>query len=55
MKTKKRILLIVGGGISAYKTIELIRRLADENVETRVVLTAAAAKFITPLTFAAIS
>ncbi|PSJ55738.1 bifunctional phosphopantothenoylcysteine decarboxylase/phosphopantothenate--cysteine ligase CoaBC [Kumtagia ephedrae] len=45
----KRILLIVGGGIAAYKTLELIRRLRERGAAVRAVMTAAAQQFVTPL------
>ncbi len=51
----KRILLIVGGGIAAYKALELVRRLGDAGASTRVVLTAAGREFVTELSFAALS
>ena len=50
-----RILLIVGGGIAAYKSLELIRRLRDRGATVRVVMTSAAKEFITPLSAAALS
>src|SRR5271167_3689871 len=50
-----RILLVVGGGIAAYKSLELIRRLRDRGTIVRVVLTAAAKHFITPLSAATLS
>ncbi|MEM8627552.1 MAG: bifunctional phosphopantothenoylcysteine decarboxylase/phosphopantothenate--cysteine ligase CoaBC [Pseudomonadota bacterium] len=50
-----RVLLIVGGGIAAYKCLELVRRLGDAGVTVRVVLTAAATHFVTPLSFGALS
>ncbi len=52
---RKRILLGVGGGIAAYKSAELIRRLRDQGAEVRVVMTQAAREFITPLTLQALS
>ncbi len=55
MTTEHRILLIVTGGIAAYKTLELIRRLKERNVAVRCVLTRAGAQFVTPLSLAAIS
>ncbi len=55
MTTEHRILLIVTGGIAAYKTLELIRRLKGRNVAVRCVLTRAGAQFVTPLSLAAIS
>ena len=39
----KSILLIIGGGIAAYKSLELIRRLAERGVKSRTILTAAGA------------
>jgi phosphopantothenoylcysteine decarboxylase / phosphopantothenate---cysteine ligase len=50
-----RVLLGVSGGIAAYKAAELVRRLRDANAEVRVVLTENAARFVTPLTFQALS
>jgi phosphopantothenoylcysteine decarboxylase/phosphopantothenate--cysteine ligase len=50
-----RILLIIGGGIAAYKSLELIRRLRERDATVRVVLTAAAQQFITPLSAATLS
>ena len=51
----KKILLGICGGIAAYKSAELLRRLQDRGAELRVVMTTAACKFITPLTFQALS
>ena len=51
----KRIVIGITGGIAAYKSIELIRLLRKANAEVRVVLTPAAAEFVTPLTLQAIS
>jgi phosphopantothenoylcysteine decarboxylase / phosphopantothenate---cysteine ligase len=51
----KRILLIVGGGIAAYKACELIRLIRKAGGSVRCVLTAAGAQFITPMTLAALS
>ena len=45
----KRVLLIIGGGIAAYKSLELIRLLAKQGVATRAILTKAGAEFVTPL------
>src|SRR5690606_627314 len=53
--TGKRILLIIGGGIAAYKCLDLIRRLRERGVAVRVVMTAAAQQFITPMAAGAIS
>ncbi|MCX7587158.1 bifunctional phosphopantothenoylcysteine decarboxylase/phosphopantothenate--cysteine ligase CoaBC [Phenylobacterium sp. 58.2.17] len=51
----KRILLIVGGGIAAYKTLELTRLLRKAGVGVRPILTKAGEQFVTPLSLAAIS
>ena len=51
----KRLLLIVSGGIAAYKTLELIRRLRERGATVRCVLTAGGAQFVTPLALAALS
>jgi len=51
----RRILLGVTGGIAAYKACEVLRRLQREGAEIRVVMTAAAQKFMTPLTFETLS
>ena len=53
--TNKRILLGVTGGIAAYKSAELVRRLQDEGADVRVIMTRAAQAFITPLTMQALS
>ncbi len=50
-----RVLLGVSGGIAAYKAAELVRRLGDAGADVRVVLTENAARFVTPLTFQALS
>lgn len=55
MLTGKRILLVIGGGIAAYKALDLIRRLRERGASVRAVLTPAAAHFITPLSVAALS
>lgn len=51
----KRILLGISGGIAAYKSADLVRRLKERGAEVRVILTPAAAEFITPLTLQALS
>ena len=51
----KNVLLIISGGIAAYKSLELIRRLKERGVNIRVVMTKAAAQFITPLSVGALS
>ena len=53
--TSKRILLGITGGIAAYKSAELVRRLREQGAEVRVVMTAGAQAFITPLTLQALS
>lgn len=53
--TNKHILLGVTGGIAAYKSAELIRRLQDQGASVQVVMTPAAQEFITPLTLQALS
>jgi len=53
--SSKRVLLIVGGGIAAYKACELIRLLRKRGHTVRCVLTAGGAHFITPMTLAALS
>jgi len=55
MTDTKRILLIISGGIAAYKSLTLIRRLRERNIAVRCVLSVAAAKFVTPLTVGALS
>jgi len=50
-----RLLLIIGGGIAAYKSLELIRRARDQGHSLRVVMTAGAQKFVTPLSVGAVS
>ena len=55
MLAGKRILLIVGGGIAAYKTLDLIRRLRERGAAVRCILTRAGAEFVTPLSLAALS
>ena len=51
----QRILLIIGGGIAAYKSLDLIRRLRERGAAVRVVMTEAARKFITPLSVGALA
>ncbi len=50
-----RVLLIIGGGIAAYKSLDLIRRLHDRNASVRCVLTTAAQHFVTPLAVGALA
>ena len=52
---EKKILLIIGGGISAYKSLDLIRILKKQNCEIKVVLTESGKKFVTSLSLASLS
>src|SRR5882724_4193457 len=51
----KSVLLIIGGGIAAYKSLELIRRLKERGASVRTILTQAASEFVTPLSVASLS
>ena len=51
----KRVLLIVGGGISAYKNLELVRGLKERGVSVRTILTKGGAEFVTPLSLSVLS
>jgi phosphopantothenoylcysteine decarboxylase/phosphopantothenate--cysteine ligase len=51
----RRILLIIGGGIAAYKALEMIRRLREAGAAVVPVMTAAAAEFVTPLSVSALA
>lgn len=51
----KSILLVIGGGIAAYKSLELIRRLRERGVHVRAILTDAGAQFVTPLSVSALT
>ncbi len=51
----QRLLVCVGGGIAAYKALELVRRLRDAGAEVQVAMTAGAQQFVTPLSFQALS
>jgi len=51
----KRILLVISGGIAAYKTLELIRRARERGASVRAILTRAGAEFVTPLSVATIT
>ena len=51
----KRILLIVGGGIAAYKSLELVRRLKERGGSVRAILTKAGAEFVTPLSLSVLT
>ncbi len=51
----KSILLIIGGGIAAYKSLELIRRAKDRGITSRAIITKAGTEFVTPLSVSALS
>ena len=51
----KRVLLGVTGGVSAYKSCELVREFVRRGIAVKVVMTEAATKFVSPMTFAALS
>ncbi len=51
----KRILLIIGGGIAAYKSLELIRELARRGIQSRCIVTKGGQEFVTPLSVSALS
>ncbi|MBX6366676.1 MAG: bifunctional phosphopantothenoylcysteine decarboxylase/phosphopantothenate--cysteine ligase CoaBC [Rhodospirillales bacterium] len=51
----RRVLLVISGGIAAYKSLDLIRRFRERGAAVRVIMTAAAQQFVTPLAAAALS
>src|SRR5713226_6918266 len=55
MLNGKRILLVIGGGIAAYKALDLIRRLRERGAAVRCILTRAAQEFVTPLAAGALA
>src|SRR5579859_6035072 len=55
MTAKVRVLLGVTGGIAAYKSPDLVRRLTERGAEVQVVMTSAAQRFVSPMTFQAVS
>lgn len=55
MNAKPSILLIITGSVAAYKALEIIRRVKEEGVEVRAILTAGGAQFITPLSISSLS
>lgn len=55
MLDQKRILLVVGGGIAAFKALDLVRRLRERGAIVRPVMTAGAAQFVTPLSLASLA
>jgi phosphopantothenoylcysteine decarboxylase / phosphopantothenate---cysteine ligase len=54
-RAEARVTLIIGGGIAAYKALDLIRRLKERHIHVRCVLTRAAQQFVTPLSASALS
>ena len=55
MISDKRILLIIGGGIAAYKSLELIRELSRRGIQSRCIVTKGGQEFVTPLSVSALS
>ena len=55
MLAGKRILIVIGGGIAAYKVLEVIRRLKERDAQVRVILTRSGKEFVTPMTVGALS
>ncbi|MBL4786804.1 MAG: hypothetical protein JKY49_15435 [Cohaesibacteraceae bacterium] len=55
MLSGKKILLIIGGGIAAYKCLDLIRRIRERDASVQVILTKSAIQFVTPLSVATLS
>jgi len=51
----RRVLLVIAGGIAAYKGLDLIRRFREQGASVRVIMTAAASRFVSPLSAAALS
>ena len=51
----KKILIIIGGGISAYKSLDLIRLLIKKNVEVKTILTKSGKEFVTPLSISSLT
>ena len=51
----KKILLVIGGGISAYKALDLVRMLVKNNIEVKTILTKSGKKFVTPLSITSLS
>ena len=54
-RAQRTVVLVITGGIAAYKCLELIRRLRDDGVRVRVVMTEAAQRFVTPLSVGALT
>jgi phosphopantothenoylcysteine decarboxylase/phosphopantothenate--cysteine ligase len=52
---QRRVLLVVGGGIAAYKTLEVVRRLRERDIAVRAILTRGGRQFVTPLSLASLA
>ena len=55
MRNSKKILIIISGGIAAYKTLDLIRSLVSQKFEVKTILTKTAEEFVTPLSISSLS
>jgi len=55
LRNRKNILLGVTGSVAAYKSVDLVRRMIDEGLGVQVIMTEAACRFITPLTFESVT
>ena len=55
MSASRSVLLIIGGGIAAYKVLEVIRRLKDRGIASRCILTKAGEQFVTPLSVSSLA
>ena len=55
MRTRKKILFILSGSISAYKTLDLVRNLVKKNFEVETILTKSGSEFISPLSISSIT
>ena len=55
MEKTKKILLIITGGIAAYKILDLIRSFVSQNIEVKTILTKTAEEFVTPLSISSLS
>ena len=53
--SNKKILLVICGGISAYKSLEIIRSLKKSNAQVKTILTKSAKEFVTPLSISSLS
>ena len=55
MRTRKKILFILSGSISAYKTLDLLRNLVKKNFEVETILTKSGSEFVSPLSISSIT